>query len=132
MPLTFLCGTPIYIPGLGQCGTVASYWDRRTFVCRAAFRGPGRFLSEGVNQAHRNRWRDSYSPFPAEPTIVPALAETFALKGEQARETGPQAPERPLTIEVREPAAYFRYTMEASNVRLADYAIEEAGENSKQ
>lgn len=123
-----LDGTPVYIPGPGQCGVVAGY-DRRMFVCRSAFRGPQPFLSDRVarDEEGRRDWRDSYSRFPSTPRIYPVDSRTYDMVG--AGELAPAAPERPATFLVREMVAYFRYTMETPNVRLADFAIEEPNEH---
>jgi len=118
-----LDGTPVYIPGPGQCGVAAGY-DERRFVCRSAFQGPQPFLSERVAQEEGHPdWRDSYSAFPAELRIYPVVSRTYHLLG--ADELAPESPERPATLLVRDPVAYFRYTMETPNVRLGAFAIEE-------
>jgi hypothetical protein len=127
-----LDGTPVYIAGPGQCGVVAGY-DQRTFVCRSAFRRPKPFVSERIEgpEEHHRRW-DSYSPFPAQLRIYPVVARTYRLLGRSAGELAPAVPERPATLSVREPVAYFRYKLEAANVRLADYAISEPKEDESQ
>jgi hypothetical protein len=62
-----LDGTPVYIPGLGQCGVMANYGDR-TFLCRSAFEPPQPFLSERVAPE-----RGDYSKLPALPLIYPVI-----------------------------------------------------------
>jgi hypothetical protein len=119
-----LDGTPVYIAGPGQCGVIASY-DRRTFLCRSAFRSPQAFLSERISRESHDSWRDSYSPFPAYPHIYPVEHRTYRLTGSGVNEVAPAVRERPATLVVRDPVAYFRYTMETGNVRLGDYAIDE-------
>jgi len=127
-----LDGTPVYISGPGQCGVVAGY-DRRTFVCRSAFQAPRPFLSDRVSREHSYRRRsDSYSPLPTLPSLNPVISETYDLIGRDSNELAPAVPERPATLLVREPVAYFRYTMEAPNVRLGDFAITEPREDRKQ
>jgi hypothetical protein len=49
----------------------------------------------------------------------------------QNNELAPAVPETPATLIVREPVAYFRYTMETPNVRLGEYAIAEPDEDSE-
>jgi hypothetical protein len=127
-----LDGTPVYLSGPGQCGVVSGY-DRRTFVCRSAFEAPRPFLSDRVTREHRySRWADSYSPFPSLPRLNPVISETYELVGRASDELAPAVPERPATLVVRDPVAYFRYTMEAPNVRLGDFAITEAKEDREQ
>jgi hypothetical protein len=127
-----LDGTPVYISGPGQCGVVAGY-DRRTFVCRSAFQAPRPFLSDRVAPEHRyRRWSDYYSPLPALPSLNPVIAETYELVGRASDDLAPAVPERPATMVVRDPVAYFRYTMEAPNVRLGDFAITEPKEDREQ
>ena len=123
-----LDGTPIYISGPGQCGAVAGY-DERRFVCRSAFRGPQWFLSDRLQP----RFPDSgagYSPFPAHLRIYPVAAVTYQLQG--ADELAPAAPERPATLLVRDPVAFFRYTMEAADLRLGDFAVTEPDQDAGQ
>ena len=119
-----LDGTPVFIPGLGQCGTAPNY-DRRLLMCRSAFRPPGSFLSAGVTD---NRYHDGWSGPPI--TISPVKARTYELAGrEDINWIAPEAPERPLQIVSRELVAYLRYTLEVPNVRLSGYAIPEPKEN---
>src|SRR5262249_23169561 len=76
-----LDGTPVYIAGPGQCGVAASY-DRRQFVCRAAFQSPKPFVSERVKRGEEWRnWRQAYSPFPARVSIYPVISRTYELAG---------------------------------------------------
>jgi hypothetical protein len=127
-----LDGTPVYIAGPGQCGVVAGY-DQRRFVCRSAFQAPRPFLSDRVIREHRyRRWSDSYSPFPYLPSLNPVIPETYELVGRAADDLAPAVPERPATLMVRNPVAYFRYTMESPNVRLGDFAITQPKEDSEQ
>jgi hypothetical protein len=122
-----LDGTPVYISGPGQCGVAASH-DRRMFVCRSAFQSPKAFLSERVARGDGN---NAYSPFPAQLRIYPVVARTYRLVGGAADELAPAAPERPATLVVRDAVAYFRYTMETSNVRLGDFAITEPNDDAR-
>jgi len=127
-----LDGTPVYLSGPGQCGVIAAY-DRRGFVCRSAFRYPTPFRSDRVSRERGyRRWRDSYSPFPALPRVNPVISETYELVGRTPDDLAPAVPERPATITVRDPIAYFRYTMETPNVRLRDFAITEPKEDEEQ
>jgi hypothetical protein len=127
-----LDGTPAYISGPGQCGVVAGY-DRRTFVCRSAFQAPRPFVSDRVTREHGyHRWSDSYSPFPSLPRLNPVIAETYELVGRASDDLAPVVPERPATLVVRDPIAYFRYTMETPGVRLGDFAITEPKEDKQQ
>jgi len=105
---------------------VASY-DQRTFVCRSVFQSPKPFLSERVL---RGSGASVYSPFPAELRIYPVVARTYRLVGGAADELAPASPERPTTLVVREPIAYFRYTMETPNVRLGAYATTEPNDDA--
>jgi hypothetical protein len=52
--------------------------------------------------------------------LHPVAARSSELTAENAI-----APERPVTLVVREPAAYFRFSIEARNLRLEEYAIPE-------
>jgi len=127
-----LDGTPVYLSGPGQCGVVAGY-DRRTFVCRSAFEAPRPFLSDRVTREHSySRWSDSYSPFPSLPRLNPVISETYELVGRASDDLAPAVPERPATLVARDPVAYFRYTMEAPNVRLGSFAITEPTEDREQ
>src|SRR5262245_31717496 len=121
-----LDGTPVFIPGLGQCGTAPNY-DRRLFMCRSAFRPPGSFLSEAVTT---NRHFDGWSGPPI--TISPVKARTYELAGEKTNPIAPAAPEPPLRIASREPVAYFRYKLDVPNVRLSDFTIPEPKETREQ
>ncbi len=112
-------GTPVEIPGLGQCGVVAGY-EHRQFICRSAFRDPKPFLSDRIEgEADGSR----YSPFPARLRIYPVVARSYEWARDHKEELAPATPERPATLLVRDPVAYFRYTMETPNIRLADFAI---------
>ncbi len=127
-----LDGTPVYLSGPGQCGVVAEY-DRRRFVCRAAFQPPRRFHSDLVTRERGyRRWSDYYSPLPSLPTLNPVIWATYELAGEAPDELAPAVPERPAMLVVREPMAYFRYTMDAPNVRLGDFAITGPKEDEEQ
>lgn len=127
-----LDGTPVYVAGPGQCGVVASY-DRRTFVCRSAFQTPRRFISERVVREQRyHRWSDSYSPFPSLPSLNPVMPETYELVGRASDELAPAVPEPPARLIIRDPVAYFRYTMETPNVRLGDFAITDPKDDGEQ
>jgi hypothetical protein len=127
-----LDGTPVYIAGPGQCGVVAGY-DQRSFVCRSAFQAPRPFLSDRVNREPRyRRWSDSYSPFPSMPRLNPVIPETYELVGRASDDLAPAVPERPATLMVRNPVAYFRYTMVAPNVRLGDFAVSQPKEDDEQ
>jgi hypothetical protein len=59
-------------------------------------------------------------------------ARTYELAGEETNPIAPEAPEPPLRIVSREPVAYFRYTLDAPNVRLVEFAIPEPNDNSEQ
>jgi hypothetical protein len=125
-------GTPAYIPGPGQCGVVAGY-ERRTFVCRSVFQAPRPFISDRVAREHSyHRWSDSYSPFPSLPRLNPVIAETYELLGRASDDLAPAVPEHPATLVVRDPVAYFRYTMETPDVRLGDFAITKPKEDKEQ
>lgn len=127
-----LDGTPVYLSGPGQCGVVASY-DRRRFVCRSAFEAPRPFLSDRVTRENTySRWSESYWPFPSLPRLNPVISETYELRGRASVELAPAVPESPATLVVREPVAYFRYTMETPNVRLGDFAVIEPKEDREQ
>jgi len=124
-----LDGTPVYISGPGQCGVVAGY-DRRTFVCRSAFEAPRPFRSDRVTRERRyRRWSDYYSPLPYLPRLDPVIPETYELLNGASDDLAPTVAERPATLVVREPVAYFRYTMEAAKVRLGDFAVTEPEED---
>ncbi len=127
-----LDGTPVYISGPGQCGVVAEY-DRRRFVCRSTFEAPRAFLSDRVIRERRfQRWSDAYSPLPSVPSLNPVIWDTYELAGGASDDLAPVVPERPATLVVRDPVAYFRYTMEVPNVRLAEFAITEPKEDREQ
>jgi ABC-type transport system involved in multi-copper enzyme maturation permease subunit len=125
-----LDGTPVYIPGLGQCGTVPNY-NQRTFVCRSAFRSAADFSSEVIRKsAQHRRWFDTYSPFPARLTIVPVIRQIYQLN--DVNKIAPSEPEPPAHIIIRDRVAYFHYTMELPNVHLADYAVPDRDDDSEQ
>lgn len=121
-----LDGTPVYVSGLGQCGVVANY-NRRRFVCRSAFRNPLPFQSDQVKP-----WR-GYDPLrdswvgPRLPFVVhPMSYRTYEFVTNN--ELAPASPLQPMRLLVRDPIAYFRHTMEATNVRLGDFAIRTDGQ----
>jgi hypothetical protein len=127
-----LDGTPVFIPGLGQCGVAVDY-DSRSFVCRSAFRSPGNFVSERIIQGPGWRAWTEYSPFPARLSIHPVTARRYELsKFDVPNELAPEAPEKPATLVSRKPVAYFRYTLEVPNVKLANYAIPEPKNDDEQ
>jgi hypothetical protein len=69
-------------------------------------------------------------PFsPWEAHLHPIVARSYELSEGLAKDVAPAAPEQPVTLTVRERVAYFRYTLEAPNVRLADYAIDAPDED---
>ena len=124
-----LDGTPVNIPGPGQCGVAAGY-DHRRFVCRSAFTSPKPFLSERLKREDGdNRWYDVYSPFPSQLRIYPVVTHTYQFLGKQ--ELAPAEPERPALLLVRDPVAYFRYTMDAPSVRLRDFAVTDPKEEEE-
>lgn len=120
-----LDGTPVYAPGLGQCGVVANY-SRRRLVCRSAFRNPLPFHSDKVTP-----WR-GYDPLrdswfgPRLPFLVHPLSQR-SYEFVEGDEIAPVSPLAPMPLLVRDPVAYFRHTMEATNVRLGDFAIRTDG-----
>lgn len=124
-------GTPVYIDGPGQCGVVAGY-DWRRFTCRSAFRGPRPFVAEGIEvRGAFDRREAAYSPFPAYIHIYPVVSRSFRLVGPGWEDIAPAAPEQPAKVIVRDPIAYFRYEMEAANVKLGPYAITEPEESDE-
>lgn len=118
-----LDGTPVIIPGLGQCGA-AVRWDHREFFCRAAFRRPGMFASDRVHTIGGGM--QAFSPFHLRTTLHPVIAQGYEFSEGLAKDLAPAAPEQPATLTVRERVAYFRYTLDAPNVRLADYAVDQS------
>lgn len=120
-------GTPVQIPGLGQCGVVAGY-DHRQFVCRSAFRRPRPFLSDRIEGDPDD---SRYSPFPSELRIYPVVSRSYEWARDHKETLAPEKPESPATILVRNPVAYFRYALEAPNVRLADFAINDPKEEEQ-
>jgi hypothetical protein len=60
------------------------------------------------------------------------ISATYELDGRASDELAPAVPERPATLVVRNPVAYFRYTMEAPNVRLGDFAVTDPEEDREQ
>lgn len=116
-----LDGTPVFLPGVGQCGAAVS-WDHREFICRSPFRTPGMFSSDRV-QAIGGGMRQ-YTPFHLAAQLHPMITQRYGFPEEVAKELAPAAPEVPVKLTARERVAYFRYTLEAANVRLADYAVD--------
>jgi len=120
-----LDGTPVYISGPGQCGVVAGY-SRRRFVCRAAFRSPQPFQSEQVAPSNDyDALRDTRFPSRIFSVVYPVMYRSYRFIDDDDQ-LAPAAPLRPTTLLVREPVAYFRYTIEAPEVRLGDFALDEA------
>ncbi len=119
-----LDGTPVFIPGIGQCGAAVDY-DHRSFVCRSAFRMPGMFVWSGVVQEPQRRQWSAYSPFPAHMIIHPVMGRRYEMAVVGPNDLAPEAPEKPATLIARKPVAYFKYEMVVPNVKLADYAIPE-------
>jgi hypothetical protein len=119
-----LDGTPVYISGLGQCGVVVNY-DRRQFVCRSAFRGPLPFRSDRVSprEGYDPLW-DTSSAFRLQALVYPIVTRTYQLLDEGPNPLAPAEPVRPTALLVRDPIAYFRYTMEAEGVHLGDFATD--------
>lgn len=120
-----LDGTPVVVPGMGQCGAVVQ-WDHREFFCRSAFRGPGIFVSDRV--APVSDGLPTYTPVQWRVHLNPVTTRAYRLSGGLAKELAPATPEEPAKLTARERVAYFRYTLEVPNVRLADYAIDSAGD----
>jgi len=116
-----LDGTPVFVPGMGQCGA-AVQWDRREFFCRSAFRGPAMFTSNRV--APTSGGMQPYTPLPWRAHLHPVVSRAYRLSGGLEKELAPASPEKPATLTVRERVAYFRYTLDVPNVRIADYAID--------
>jgi hypothetical protein len=117
-----LDGTPVYIDGPGECGVVAGYTWRR-FVCRSAFRSPQPFHSDQVvPSGNYDPLRDSWHIPRLAFLVYPIAGRTYRF-AEEADDLAPSAPLRPTSLLVREPIAYFRYTMTVDSVRLGDYAI---------
>lgn len=116
-----LDGTPVYVSGLGQCGVVAGYSWRR-FVCRSAFRNPLPFQSDRVAPWEgydplRDTWFGPRLPF----LVHPVSYRSYEFIEED--QLAPVSPLRPTSLLVRDPIAYFRHTMDATHVRLGDFAI---------
>jgi hypothetical protein len=123
-----LDGTPVYIPGPGQCGVVASY-SRRQFVCRSAFHNPQPFLSDDVEPRGYNNYdplRDTWFTPRVRFLVAPISGRTYGFV-DDTEHLAPAAPLGPASILVRDPIAYFRYVVSADNVRLGDYAIGAGG-----
>jgi hypothetical protein len=117
-----LDGTPVYIPGPGQCGVVAGY-SRRRFVCRSAFRSPQPFQSDqvvpwGGFDPLRGTWFVPRLAF----LVYPIASRSYQFVDDDDH-LAPASPLRPTSLLVRDPVAYFRHTMDAPNVRLGDFAI---------
>jgi hypothetical protein len=117
-------GTPVYIDGPGQCGVVVGF-DSRRFLCRAAFRSPQPFLSDGVVP-----W-DGYDPLRetnvasrGRALVFPVVGRSYRLAGEDRDDLAPSVAPRPTVLLVRDPVAYFRFTMEVADVRLGRFAID--------
>jgi hypothetical protein len=117
-------GTPVYISGPGQCGVVVSY-NRRRFVCRNAFKSPQPFLADRVSP-----WEgydplgETNGPSRIGSLVYPVMFRSYQLIG-GGDDLAPAAPLRPTSLLVRDPIAYFRYTMETADVRLGTFAINE-------
>jgi len=127
-----LDGKPVYIAGLGQCGAAVNY-DQRIFVCRNAFRDPGAFSSDRIigREECRPCWT-GYSPFPAHISIHPIASHTYRILSVEGNDLAPATPEVPAIVVARKPVAYFNYTMDVPNVRLANYAIPEPKDGDDQ
>jgi len=124
-----LDGTPVFVPGVGQCGA-AVRWDHREFFCRAAFQRPGMFVADRLGEAVPRM--ESYRPVSWDARVQPVFARGYELSEGVARELAPTAPEKPLTITARERVAYFRYTLEVPNIKLADYAVDSPRDEDEQ
>jgi hypothetical protein len=121
-----LDGTPVYISGPGQCGVVASYSSRR-FVCRSAFRSPQPFQSDQVEPWDGyDALRDTRFPSRLQFLVYPVQSRTYRFVNADSQ-LAPASPLQPTSILVRDPVACVRYTMDAADVRLGDFAIDEAG-----
>jgi hypothetical protein len=118
-----LDGTPVMIDGLGQCGTTPNY-DSRGIMCRSPFHQWKSVVSDRTTLSEYDRWQ-MLPPL----TIHPVGVRRFELAGENRGELAPQVAERPVTLVVREPVGFFRYQMDAADVRLADYAAPEPKED---
>jgi hypothetical protein len=116
-----LDGTPVFVPGLGQCGA-AVQWDHRAFFCRSTFRGPAMFDSDRV--APISGGMQPYTPVQWMAHLHPVVTRAYRLSDGLEKELAPASAEQPVTLAVREHVAYFRYTLEVPNVRLGDYAID--------
>jgi hypothetical protein len=114
-----LDGTLSMIDGLGQCGTTPNYYQRM-LMCRSAFDGWKNVISDKIVW---NGYNNEILPRPL--MIHPVRVRRFELTGDSGNAIAPEAPEKPVTLVVREPVAHFRYTLEAKDVRLSDYSIQE-------
>ena len=67
-----------------------------------------------------------YTPVQWIAHLHPVVTRGYVLSDGLAKELAPATAEQPVRLTVREHVAYFRYTLEVPNVRLADYAIDTA------
>jgi hypothetical protein len=70
--------------------------------------------------------RDTRFPSRIQFLLYPVLSRSYQFV-DADDQLAPASPLRPMSLLVRDPVAYFRYTMDAPNVRLGDFAIDEAG-----
>jgi hypothetical protein len=70
--------------------------------------------------------RDTGFPSRIQFLVYPVVSRSYQFVDDD-NQLAPASPLRPTSLLVRDPVAYFRYTMDAADVRLGDFAIDEAG-----
>ena len=115
------------VPGVGVCAASAGAKQKSYFlICSSAFRFPPVLVSyrllETTKEGAQQVWTStqpraiSYSPFPAEPGIVPVNQDfTFSTVRASLSEA---------RVDTVEPLAYIQRSFEIDNIRLRDFQVD--------
>jgi len=112
------------VPRVGVC-TASGGGNRQSYFlgCSSAFRFPAVLVSyrliQSTSEGNGDVWTSaeprpiSYSPFPAEPGIIPVSQDfTFSI---------PRVPSSEARVDTVEPLAYIQRNFEIDNLRLGDF-----------
>ena len=112
------------VPRVGVCAASGTANRQSYFLgCSSAFRFPAVLVSyrliQSTSEGNGDVWTSaeprpiSYSPFPAEPGIIPVSQDfTFSI---------PRVPSSEARVDTVEPLAYIQRNFEIDNLRLGDF-----------
>ena len=118
----------VLVPRVGVCAASGANRQSYFLICSSAFRSPPVLVSYRFMQSTKGGTEDllaptqpraiSYSPFPAEPGIIPVSQDfTFSI----ARMAPSEA-----TVDTVAPLAYIQRNFEIQNLRLGDFQLDAA------